>query len=154
MYIGMVDMARKTGMPIIPVVQEYSYKDMSDGKEHIDYVRIRYGHPIYIKESDDLQEKLDEVRESMATMRWDLIEDKGIVRRSSVSNFEYINFIRASIRNLITAGIDVKVEEKGIFGSNDLFYQDHYLNAVDFDEFGAMLPKINNSNLSKTLCKK
>ena len=153
MYIGMVDMARKTGMPIIPVVQEYSYKNMNDGKEHIDYVRLRYDHPIYVKDSDDLEEKLEEVRTSLATMRWDLYEEKGLFERRNITNFEYINFIMASIRNLQKAGIDLKVEEQGIFGADDTFYQDHYLNAVDYDEFGVMIPKDADSNFDKSLCK-
>lgn len=154
MHIGMVDMARKTGVPIIPVVQEYSYKSVSDEKEHIDYVRLRYGHPIYVQESDDLQEKLEEVRESMATIRWNLCEEKGLFSRESISIFEYIDFIRTSIRNLEKAGIDIKIEERGIFGANDSFYENHYLNAVDYNENGIMLPKNNNLNSSKILCKK
>lgn len=139
MYIGMVDMARKTGLPIIPAVQEYEYINKNDGKEHIDYVYVNFGNPIFVEPSDDLFEKLKEVSTAFATLRWNEIEKKGIHTRQDITNADYINFIRASRRNLENAGIDINVEQQYIFGSNDPFYQNHFLNAVDYTEKGELL---------------
>ena len=139
MYLGMVDIARKTGLPIIPAVQEYEYHNKNDGKEHIDYVSIHYGNPIYVAPTDDLQDKLEEVSTAFSTLRWEEIEKKGIYHRESIKTDDYINFIKASYRNLKNAGIDMAVEEQYIFGANNPFYQEHFLNAVEFDEKGILL---------------
>ena len=148
MYRGVVDIARKTGLPIIPIVQEYEYKNKDDGKEHIDYVVVRYGEPIYVKPTDDLGDKLDEVSTSFATMRFDEIQKKGVFSREQV-NADYFNFVKASKRNLEAAGIDILVEEQHIFGAQDPFYQTHYLNAVDFDDDGNVLEKGNSKTIKK-----
>jgi len=148
MYVGMVDIARKTGLPIIPAVQEYEYINKNDGKEHIDYVCVHFGDPIFVKPSDDIFKKLEEVSTAFATLRWNEIEKKGIFHRKNITNDDYINFIRASIRNLENAGIDINVEQQYIFGADNPFYQDHFLNAVDFNENGELLkaPKIKKIN--------
>ena len=139
LYIGMVDMARKTGLPIIPTVQEYEYKNKHDGLEHIDYVNVKFGNPIYVKITDDLEDKLEETSTAFSTLRWNLIERKGIYRREDITEEEYINFVKASIHNLEKAGIDMSVEQQYIFGANNPFYEDHYLNAVDWDQHGHLL---------------
>lgn len=139
LYVGVVDIARKTGMPIIPSVQEYEYINKNDGKEHIDYVCVHFGNPIYVKPTDDLFEKLEEVSTAFATLRWEEIEKKGIYPRKSITNAEYINFIRASMRNLTNAGIDMGIEQQYIYGANDPFYKDYFLNAVSFTEDGELL---------------
>lgn len=141
MYFGVVDIARKTGLPIIPAVQEYEYRNKNDGKEHIDYVCVHYANPIYVKPGDDLQEKLEEVSTAFSTLRYLEIEKKGIFDRKDITTADYINFIKASNRNLEKAGIDMSVEEQYIFGASSPFYDDHYLNAVEFDEFGELLVK-------------
>lgn len=144
MYIGVVDMARKTGLPIIPAVQEYEYINKNDGKEHIDYVCVHFGDPIFVKPTDDLFEKLEKVSTAFASLRWHEIEEKGIHFRHNITNADYINFIQASKRNLEKAGIDISVEQQHIFGANDPFYQNHFLNAVDFNSRGELLesPKV------------
>ena len=139
MYIGMVDIAKKTGLPIIPAVQEYEYINKNDGKEHIDYVCVHFSNPIYVKPTDNLFEKLEEVSTAFATLRWEEIEKKGIYPRKSITNAEYINFIRASMRNLTNAGIDMGIEQQYIYGANDPFYKDYFLNAVSFTEDGELL---------------
>ena len=141
LYIGMVDIARKTQVPIIPVVQEYVYDEVKvDGIERIKKVYIHYGKPIYVKEDDDLFTKLEEYSESISTMRWNLIEKKGLFKREELSNIHYINFLRGCIRNLKNAGIDINVEKEGIFGSGDDFYLFHHINAVDYDKDYNLLP--------------
>lgn len=141
LYIGMIDIAKKAGVPIIPVIQEYIYDDTKlDGKERVKKVYVYYGDPIYVKESDNLFEKLEEYSESISTIRWNLIERKGLFKREQISNDTYINFLKGCIRNLKNAGIDIEVEKKGIFGANDDFYLFHHINAVDYDDENNLLP--------------
>lgn len=141
LYNGIVDIARKTGKPIIPVVQEYTYDETKmDGKERIKKVDIVYGSPIFVGENDDLDTKLAEYSQWISTTRWNLIEKKGIILRDSISNQLYINYLRGNIRNLKNAGIDINVERNGIFGANDDFYLFHHINDIPFTCDGEFLP--------------
>lgn len=150
LYIGIVDIARKTKKPIIPVVQEYEYDNSKlDGIERIKSVHIKYGEPIYVSELDNPIEKLKEYSDVISTIRWNLIEEKGIYDRNAISNDVYINFLKSSIRNLKNSGIDVNVEKSGIYGANDDFYLFHHINALDFDENNNFLPTKYVRNLEK-----
>jgi len=141
LYIGMIDIAKKAKVPIIPVVQEYFYDETKlDGKERVSKVIIHYGEPIYVNENDDLFAKLEEYSESIATIRWNLIERKGLHNRKEVTTESYINFLKGCKRNLKNAGIDIEVEKKGIFGANTDFYLFHHINAIDYDEQNNLLP--------------
>lgn len=141
LYTGMIDIAKKAQVPIIPVVEEYIYDESKlDGIERIKKVYIHYGKPIYVKEEDDIFEKLEEYSESISTIRWDLIEQKGTYNHSEVSSRKYINFLKGVVRNLENAGIDIEVEEQGIYGANDDFYLFHHINAIDYDEDYKLLP--------------
>ncbi len=58
---GIFDIARKSGQPIIPCVFEYFYdEEKLDGKKRIRLVKARYGSPIFVKENDSLDDKLNE----------------------------------------------------------------------------------------------
>lgn len=141
LYIGMIDIAKKAKVPIIPVVQEYFYDETKvDGKERVLKVIIHYGEPIYVNENDDLFAKLEEYSESISTIRWNLIERKGLYNRKEVTTESYINFLKGCKRNLKNAGIDIEVEKKGIFGANTDFYLFHHINAIDYDEQNNLLP--------------
>ena len=140
-YIGIVDIAKKTGKPIIPVVQEYIYDESKlDGKERVKKVIVRYGNPIFVSETDNVFEKLEEYSEWISSARWDLISEKGLTNRIEINNELYINYLKSNIRNLENAGIDVNVERKGLFGANDEFYLFHHINDIAFDENGELLP--------------
>lgn len=140
LYAGIIDIAKKAQVPIIPVVQEYIYDESKlDGKERIKKVIIKYGTPIYVKEEDERLEKLEEYSESIATIGWELIERKGEHKREDISNELYINFLKGCIRNLKQAKIDINVEKEGIFGAKEDFYLFHHLNAVDFDDNNNLL---------------
>ena len=158
LYLGIVDIAKKANVPIIPVLQEYTYdEEILDGKERIKRVYIKYGEPIYVKENDDLVDKLNEYSEQISTMRWEFLRKNGVYKRSDISNRLYTNHIRGCIRNLENAEIDVNVEKSGIYGANNDFYLFHHLNAVDFDANDNLLPtehvrslqKINRMKLKK-----
>ncbi|MBO5095443.1 MAG: Helicase associated domain protein [Bacilli bacterium] len=61
---GIIDIAQKSGHPIVPVVLEYT-KDVC-------YVKI--GKPMYVSIYDDKLEAINKLRDTMATMRWDIWE--------------------------------------------------------------------------------
>ena len=95
--------------------------------------------PIYVKEDDDLIEKLREYEESISTMRYELMEENGIYKRSDISNYDYIKVLKEHYKNLEFGKIDVNRERKYLYNSNDEFYKFHHINDVPFDEFGNML---------------
>lgn len=141
LYMGFIDMAKKTGKPIIPVVQEYYYDNSKlDGIERIKKVHVVYGNPIFVGQLDNPFEKLEEYSNQISTIRWDLISKNKSYKRNEISNYEYINFLKGCIRNLKNAGIDINVENAGIYGSKDDFYLFHHINSVDYDDNGNLLP--------------
>ncbi|MDD2378120.1 MAG: 1-acyl-sn-glycerol-3-phosphate acyltransferase [Bacilli bacterium] len=152
LYLGVVDMAKKTGVPIIPVTQEYTYDETrQDGIERIKSVYIKYGQPIYVSKTNNLFEKLEEYSEAISTMRWDLIKEKGQFQREDINNFQYINYLQGIIRNLKNAGISIDVERQGIYGANDDFYLSHYINDVKFDSKGEFIEPESIRKLTKII---
>lgn len=135
---GFLDVAQKTGKPVVPMVMEYIY-DTSCDKEKITDIYIRYGKPIVVIENDNLADKLEEYKEIISTMRWELIEEKGLFIRSEISNRDYINYIKGNLRNLEMGKIDINVERAGIQGANDDFYKFHHVNDVPWDAWGNLL---------------
>lgn len=134
-YIGMIDMARRMGVPVIPVVQEYTYDESKmDGKSHVKSVHIRFGKPVYVKPEDDLIEKLCEFDENFSTVRWQLIEEKGMFNRTDISNQLYANYIRSRIRDWRIPGNDIVEERSAVYGHEDDFYLFYPVNDVEFDE--------------------
>ena len=117
---------------------EYTY-DSSTEKEKITRIHVHDGKPIRIGRKDNTIEKLAEYSEAIATSRWELFEEKGLFKRSDVSNWDYINYLKGNYANLKFGKIDRVSEYKGIQGSNDEFYVFHHLNDVAFDEKGNLL---------------
>ncbi len=135
---GFLDVAKKASVPVVPVVDEYTY-DSSTEKERITRIHIKFGKPIYVNIDDDLQQKLLEYEEQISTMRWDLISEKGLYKRSDISNLEYINYLKGNLNNLRLGGIDINIERKNIWNANDEFYKFNFINDVEFDEDGNFL---------------
>lgn len=134
-YIGIIDMAKRMGVPVIPVVQEYTYDEsILDGKTHINSVHIRFGKPIYVLPSDDIFLKLEEFDEEFSTIRWQLIEEKGMFARKKISNKLYTNYIKTRINDWKIPKNDIYEERKQVYLSNDDFYLFHHVNDIDFDE--------------------
>lgn len=135
---GFLDVAKKTGKPIVPIVIEYTY-DASCEKERITHVHIRYGSPIRVNKDDDLLEKLEEYKECISTIRWNLIEKKGLFSRKYILSNEYANYVKGNLRNLALGKVDINRENKGIYGGGQEFYKYYYINNVDIDEKGTLL---------------
>lgn len=138
MSYGFLDIARKTGVPVVPVVSEYTY-DTSTEKERITDIHICFGSPLHVSISDDLSKKYEEYDEAISTMRWNLIEEKGLFRRNTISTWEYINYLKGNIRNLRMGGIDLNAERTHLWNADDDFYLFHHINDVFFNDKGELL---------------
>ena len=71
LYWGIIDIAKESRRPIIPLVLEYEK----------DKCYARFGSPIWIKANDDKKQKIDELRDQMATLKWDIWQKKPIIHR-------------------------------------------------------------------------
>jgi len=138
MRYGHLVLAMKTGVPVVPVVDEFTYDTTTD-KERITCIHTRFGKPIYVSVGDDLSKKQLEYEEQISTMRWDLISEKGQFKRTEISNIDYINYLKGNIRNLKLGGIDINVERMHLWQANDEFYKFHHINDVPFSVFGQLL---------------
>ncbi len=138
MSYGFLEVAKKAGVPVVPVVTEFTY-DTSCDKEKITKIHIRYGKPVYISAQDKLSDKLVEYEERISTLRWELIEEKGLFKRNEITNWDYINFLKGNYRNLIMGKKDIELERKRIRGAGDDFYLFHHINDVPFNERGELL---------------
>lgn len=134
---GFIDVAQKTKVPIIPMVIEYTY-DATSTKEKIQKVHIRYGKAVMVNEKDEISEKLEEYKKIISTIRWELIEEKGLFQRSDISNEEYINFMEGNLKNLKMGQIDYEKEKCGIQGATQEFYLFHHINGIPWDEWGEL----------------
>lgn len=148
MNFGFIDIAKKTGVPIVPVVNEYTY-DSSFEKEKIKRIHIRFGKPIQVMKIDSLKEKLEEYQEAISTIRWELFEEKGVFKRDGISNTEYKNFIEGNLKNLKIGGIDVNIEQKYSWDSENEFYVFHNYNFVPYDKNGYLLGTPEEEKLKK-----
>lgn len=133
MNYGFLDIARKTGMPVIPTVDEFSY-DTSGETVKITKIHTRFGKPIYVNIKDDLSKKLLEHEEQISTMRWELIEEKGLYHRKEISNMDYIKYLQKNIQDLKMGEIDINVERETIWQSEDEFYKFFHINDVPYNE--------------------
>lgn len=154
---GIIDVAKKAKVPIIPVVHEFTY-DSSTDKEQITKIHSKYGKPIYVNENDDLTEKLREYEESISTIRYELIEAKGLYKRSEITNYDYINFLKGNYRNLRLGQLNLERERRNIFGANQDFYVFNHINDIPFSEYGILLPteevrKLKRINIREKLYK-
>lgn len=134
---GVVNIAQKAGVPIVPVVNEYVYEP-NPKKERITKIHTRFGKPIYVNGQDDLQEKLQEYKDNISTMRWEMIEENGLFKRRELSPTYYRDYVKANIKNLRAGGIDVNVERELLFGSQKDFYLFHHINDVPCDDNGCL----------------
>ena len=135
---GFIDIAKKANVPIVPLIMEFTY-DTSSAKEKITYIHIRYGEPITVGVDDRLIDKLEEYQEKISTIRWELIEEKGLFERENISNLDYINFVKGNLRNLKMGKISIDRERAGIQGANNDFYKFHHINDVPWDAWGNLL---------------
>lgn len=74
MYWGCIDLARQSGVPIIPLVLEFRDLDCY----------AKFGEPIWVQNADDKAAKFEELKEIMATLKWELWELFPMVKRTEI----------------------------------------------------------------------
>lgn len=137
MSYGFLEVAQKAGVPIVPMVIEYTY-DTTMPKERISKAHIRYGKPIVVEMLDSLKEKLFEYEEAISTMRWQLIEEKGFYQRKNITNLDYINYMKGNLATLALGQASLESERKAMRGAGDEFYVFHHINDVPWDAWGEL----------------
>lgn len=75
LYWGLIDIARETKRPIVPLVLKYGQKDCY----------IKWGEPLYVTEADTKREKIMQLSDEMATLKWDIWE---MLPRQSRTEFD------------------------------------------------------------------
>jgi len=137
---GVIDIAKKMQVPIVPMVQEYNFDTSKlDGKNKIKSCTVRFGMPIYVSYEDNIKTKKEELRNAMATIRYNLIEQKGIFDRKEISNEEYISYLLSRLHTMDLMKVNYEIEKNTIYGASDEFYQYHPINAVPYNEKGELL---------------
>ena len=154
MSFGFLEVAKKAGVPVVPVATDLTYDTSTDAGK-ITRMHIRYGKPIYVSITDDLGEKLEEYEEALSTLRWELMEEKGIFHRDQITNWDYINYLKGTYRALaqknpkIGAKGIADIERRNLRGASDDFYLFHHINDVPFNEAGQLLDTEENIRLEK-----
>lgn len=74
---GIIDVAQQAGAQIIPVALVYDRTDMT--------CSVRFGTPLWGAKLQDKAMAIDELRDAMATLRWDLICRKPALNRGTIS---------------------------------------------------------------------
>lgn len=129
-HSGVIDISRKMQVPIVPVVQEYFYTD--DLQENdIKKCIVRFGKPIDVKYEDDIETKKMELKESLATMRYDIMSENGISKRTSVSDDEYIDYLISKLKIYESVKTTYEDETSSIYGIDDDFYRYFSVNATE-----------------------
>lgn len=81
LYWGVIDIARVTGRPIVPIVLEY--------RGH-----ARWGSIMYVSDTDSKQDKIEELSDNMATMKWKIWEMFPVIFRAEICEDEWDQEVR------------------------------------------------------------
>lgn len=79
LYWGIIDIAGETNRPIIPLVLEYRERDCY----------AKFGTPIYVAQADPKRDKIRELSEKMATLKWELWELFPMTSRQELDESEW-----------------------------------------------------------------
>lgn len=153
MSFGFLEIAKKTQVPVVPVVMEYTY-DTSKEVERVTKLHITYAKPIEVKMQDDLSVKLLEYEEMISTIRWKLFEEKGLFSRKEITNWDYINYLKGNYKKLEMGKVDLNLERRKIRNATSEFYLLHHINDVPFDEDGNLLETEEIRRINKLLTSK
>ena len=87
LFWGVIDIARESGAPIIPIILEYTPK--------VCYAKI--GEPIYIQPNAEKSNEINLLRDKMATLRYELWEAQPITHRSDLDNDYFKNILQSAV---------------------------------------------------------
>lgn len=142
LHTGAADIAKKMEVPIIPIVQEYFFDESRlDGKNHVVKCILRFGEPFYVCRKDDIKSKTLDLRDTLSTLRYNIMDEKGLYNREIITPKEYINMVNIMLRTYKQQKVEYKSEEEAIYGSNDEFYNYFPINALAYSSDGKILQK-------------
>lgn len=75
LYWGIVDVAKRAGVPIVPMCFEYYEKECL----------VKYGETFYVREDEEKEEVINWLRDTFATLKWEIWESFPIEQRQDIS---------------------------------------------------------------------
>ena len=84
MYWGVIDLAKQSGCPIIPLVLEL--------RDNACYAK--FGDLLYCSPQDEKKDRFAKLEEAMATIKWEIWESFPIVERGSINADERSTEVR------------------------------------------------------------
>ena len=79
MYWGVIDLAKQSGSPIIPIILEF--------RENVCYAK--FGKLIYCSPEDEKMDKFIKLEDTLATLKWEIWELFPIVKREDINMDEW-----------------------------------------------------------------
>lgn len=87
LHWGVIDIAKECNVPIIPIILEYSSKVCT----------AKIGKPLFINENDDKKDAINKLRDSMATLRYELWEQQSISHRNTISKKHFEEALQKAV---------------------------------------------------------
>lgn len=79
LYWGIIEIAKDTKRPIVPIVLEYKRKECY----------VKWGEPIYVEKMDTKEDKIKKLSDEMASLRWNIWESFPINSRKELDMMEW-----------------------------------------------------------------
>lgn len=81
---GVIELAKRTGVPIVPLVAEY----------YLECCYVKLGEAIYIDKDMDKKTSIDHLEDVMVTLKWDICELFGVEKRTDRMKEEFEEMIQ------------------------------------------------------------
>lgn len=130
-HMGVIKIAKITGKPIIPIVIEYIETDKIECQER-DMIKkciVTIGKPLYVQITDDEKDKLVELRNTMASLKWEVYEKQPSLKRDELDFEVYSNHDTLKMDTKMFK-YDYQKEEEYIYGNDDYLYREYPINRV------------------------
>ncbi len=133
MKLGVIKIAQRSERPIVPVIFDY-VECLSPCNNEMDIIEkcvVRFGTPIFVGKTDNHIDKLDELREQLATIRWNIWESGGLFKREEIDVETFSAHDQLKCDNgMFGFQYDWQREEQFIYRSDDYIYRDYPVNRV------------------------
>lgn len=84
LYWGIIGLAGRAGVPIVPVVLEYRE----------DSCYVKFGQALAVKGPENKQDKINALEDALATLKWDIWQKFPLVRRKGIREGEWDDEVR------------------------------------------------------------
>lgn len=103
---GVIELAKRTGVPIVPLIAEY----------YPDCCYVAFGKEIYVEEQADKKRSIEQLEDIMATMKWEIWEQFFVVHRQEGMKAEFEQVIKERLEEY--PKFDLEYESSVIRGDN------------------------------------